>query len=268
MFSIGEFSRITGMPVKTIRFYHEAELLLPASVDPETGYRYYDQGNAEKARVILRLRQMELSISDIKALLENYDDDAQILAYLEEHRQAIEAKIERLQNVTLSLDQIIRKEREAQMISDQSNQQIVEKQIEEQRIAGITMQGKYSDCGKSFGALFKNLGRYVNGKPFCLHHDGEYREDDAHFDVCVPVKSEKQVEGVFYRKLPACRCVCLTHQGPYETLGRPYQRVLEYIKTQGYGTQLPTREVYIKGPGMIFKGNPKKYLTEIQIPIA
>ena len=58
------------------------------------------------------------------------------------------------------------------------------------------------------------------------------------------------------------------HQGPYETLGRSYQRVLEYIKTQGHETQLPTREVYIKGPGMIFKGNPKKYLTEIQIPIA
>ena len=31
---------------------------------------------------------------------------------------------------------------------------------------------------------------------------------------------------------------------------------------------LPSREVYIKGPGMIFRGNPKKYLTEIQIMIA
>jgi hypothetical protein len=30
---------------------------------------------------------------------------------------------------------------------------------------------------------------------------------------------------------------------------------------------MPTREVYLKGPGMIFKGNPKRYLTEIQVPI-
>jgi effector-binding domain-containing protein len=29
---------------------------------------------------------------------------------------------------------------------------------------------------------------------------------------------------------------------------------------------LPTREIYLKGPGMIFKGNPKNYLTEIQLP--
>ena len=32
-------------------------------------------------------------------------------------------------------------------------------------------------------------------------------------------------------------------------------------------TQLPSREVYLKGPGMILRGNPKNYLTEIQIPV-
>jgi hypothetical protein len=32
------------------------------------------------------------------------------------------------------------------------------------------------------------------------------------------------------------------------------------------GEPLPTREVYVKGPGLIFKGNPKNYLTEIQLP--
>jgi effector-binding domain-containing protein len=32
-------------------------------------------------------------------------------------------------------------------------------------------------------------------------------------------------------------------------------------------TLLPSREVYLKGPGIIFRGNPKKYLTEIQILI-
>jgi effector-binding domain-containing protein len=39
------------------------------------------------------------------------------------------------------------------------------------------------------------------------------------------------------------------------------------VKERGYEVTLPTREVYLKGPGMIFRGNPKKYLTEIQLPI-
>jgi len=34
---------------------------------------------------------------------------------------------------------------------------------------------------------------------------------------------------------------------------------------KGYKSQLPTREIYQKGPGIIFKGNENNYLTEIQI---
>lgn len=50
-------------------------------------------------------------------------------------------------------------------------------------------------------------------------------------------------------------------------MGRSYCKILEHIKQKGYETVLRSREVYLKGPGMIFKGNPKKYLTEIQILI-
>jgi effector-binding domain-containing protein len=57
------------------------------------------------------------------------------------------------------------------------------------------------------------------------------------------------------------------HQGPYETLGRSYEKILAYAHEKGYRIALPTREVYVKGPGMIFRGNPAKYLTEIQLPV-
>jgi effector-binding domain-containing protein len=43
--------------------------------------------------------------------------------------------------------------------------------------------------------------------------------------------------------------------------------VLKYAKERAYKLQLPTREVYLKGPGMIFRGNPNKYLTEIQLMV-
>jgi effector-binding domain-containing protein len=43
---------------------------------------------------------------------------------------------------------------------------------------------------------------------------------------------------------------------------------MEYIQNKKYETVLPVRELYLKGPGMIFRGNPKNYLTEIQIFIS
>ncbi len=49
---------------------------------------------------------------------------------------------------------------------------------------------------------------------------------------------------------------------------RSYAKIIEYIQGRNYEILLPVREVYIKGPGMIFRGNPKKYLTEIQVLIS
>ena len=45
MFTIGEFSKITGLSVKTLRFYHEEGLLTPRAVDPSSGYREVDPKN-------------------------------------------------------------------------------------------------------------------------------------------------------------------------------------------------------------------------------
>ena len=83
----------------------------------------------------------------------------------------------------------------------------------------------------------------------------------------MPVRQRKDIEGISMRELPAARCISLLHKGPYEQLGSSYAKVLKHVKERGYTILMPTREVYIKGPGMIFKGNPQNYLTEIQIPV-
>ncbi len=73
------------------------------------------------------------------------------------------------------------------------------------------------------------------------------------------------MEGIEVRDLPGGHCVALVHKGPYDEMGRSYAKVFDYIKEHGHQVEMPTREVYLKGPGMIFKGNPKRYLTEIQV---
>ena len=134
-------------------------------------------------------------------------------------------------------------------------------------IAAVRMKGKYSDCGSGFAKIGKNLGRFICGKPFNLYYDAEYKEDDADFEACMPIRKEKQVDGISVRQLSGGRCIALLHKGPYEQLGHSYEKILQYAKEKSLEVDLPSREVYLKGPGMIFKGNPKKYLTEIQMMI-
>ena len=144
---------------------------------------------------------------------------------------------------------------------------VSEKNLDAMLVAGIRMKGRYSECGKGFARLGRGFGRLICGTPLLLHYDSEYREDDADFEACLPIRQRKSVEGASVRELPAARCVALVHKGPYDQMGRSYAKVLKWIKDRNYKVVLPTREVYLKGPGMIFRGNPKNYVTEIQIPV-
>ncbi len=267
MFSIGEFSRISGITVKALRFYHEQGLIVPTSVDPSSGYRYYDSSLIERARIVVYLRSLEFPIEQIRQILSATGDDQGLLNAMVEHRNEITKRMRELRAVTRSLDEFIEQQKEVKAMS-QANYQVEERNVDAVLIAGVRMKGRYSDCSKGFARIGRSFGRFICGPAMMLHYDTEYKEDDADFEAAMPVKQSKQVDGIDVRQLGAVRCVCLVHKGPYDQLGPSYARVIKYTKDKSYTIVSPTREVYLKGPGMIFKGNPKNYLTEIQIPIA
>jgi DNA-binding transcriptional MerR regulator/effector-binding domain-containing protein len=265
--SIGEFSMASGIPVRTLRFYHDEGLLVPAAVDRETKYRSYDSRNLEVARVIVALRGLEFSLDDIREILAGCQDDGDLLDHLERQKAILRAKLQHYQNAVSRIDGVLRRERAARQEETMSTNTftIEERDLEPLLVAGIRMTGRYSDCGSGFAQLGKRLGRHIAGKPLCLFYDGEYREEDANFEPCMPVRKPVQADGIAVRELPGGRCVSLMHRGPYEELSRSYARALQYAKEQGFTLQTPSREVYHKGPGMFLRGNPKNYLTEIQL---
>ena len=265
MFTIGEFSKVTGLTVKTLRFYHEQGVLAPSCVDESSGYRYYNESKIETARVITYLRELDFSLAEIAAILRDEPDDAAMLDILERQRSAVEAKLRRLRQTAASLDTFIQQELEARQVMASASYEVVQKAVEPMLIAGIRMQGKYSDCGQAFSRIGRAFGRYICGKCMLLHYDTDYRENDANFEACMPVRKAIDKSDIQVRQLPGGHCVSLLHKGPYDTLGRSYAKILGYIKAHGLALELPSREVYIKGPGMIFRGNPKNYLTEIQM---
>jgi DNA-binding transcriptional MerR regulator len=264
MLSIGEFSRVTGLTIKTIRLYDEKGLLPPASVRDESGYRYYDAASVERARVIKQLRDLEFSLTEISQILEAGSDEADIVSYLERHEQVIAEKLEKYAQVHRALKTVIQTEREAAMATKQSFE-VEEKTLPTMLVAGIRARGVYGDSGARFGELGRAVGRHIAGKALGLYYDTEYKEADADFESCFPVRKEVEAEGVVVHTIEGGRSVTLVHRGPYAELGRSYQRVFEYIREKKLSPKVPSREVYLKGPGMIFKGNPKKYLTEIQV---
>ncbi len=267
MFSIGEFSRVSGLSVKTLRFYHEKGLLIPARVDSGSGYRFYNHDNAETARIIVALREIDFSLDEIAAVLSEHDDEADILEFLDRKKQTLRERMRRDRDIVSTIDKIIRHETEVRHIMKQTAFEVEEKTLPPVLIAGVRMKCRYDEVGKGFSQIARSMGRHLAGKAMCLYYDGEYREEDADIEPCFPIRKAVEKEGLSVRELPGGRCVSLVHKGPWSDLGRSYERILKYVKDHGYEMQLPSREVYLKGPGMIFRGNPAKYLTEIQILI-
>jgi DNA-binding transcriptional MerR regulator len=95
---IGRFARLAGLSVGALRHYDDLDILRPAWVDPETGYRSYRRDQLETARLIVRLRDLEMPLDGIRAYL-GTDEPSERRRLLTDHRRRIEARTFRLQYV-------------------------------------------------------------------------------------------------------------------------------------------------------------------------
>ena len=93
---IGRFARASGLTIGALRHYDEEGVLVPADVDPATGYRRYRRDQLQMARAVAALRDLELSIPAIRALLDT-DDPATRATILQDERVRLEARTARLQ---------------------------------------------------------------------------------------------------------------------------------------------------------------------------
>ncbi len=264
MYRIGEFSRMTKLTVKTLRYYDEASILIPSGRGDENGYRFYSDADYKKAKLILLLRRFGFSIGEIRDVLEHCETGDDLRYYLAEKKVKIEKRIIGLRSLMREMDAYLSPPKQEDFIM---SYRVEVKTLEPVLIASIRFKGRYEDTGKYFGKLYETVKDKAAGAPFNLYYDGEYRESDADIEVCVPVKEPVSGKGVTTRRLPEMKAVFTTHIGPYDKLGEAYKAVTDFAVENHLETKTPSRETYVKGPGMMFKGNPNKYETEIAIEI-
>lgn len=105
--SIGRFSRRSRIPVSHLRHYHEVGLLLPAYVDPESGYRYYAIAQQQAAEVIGILRSVDMSVRDIQGLLAD-PSEPNVRDVLAAHRARLEKRLSQAADRLESIDRIVK----------------------------------------------------------------------------------------------------------------------------------------------------------------
>lgn len=264
MYTIGEFSVITKLTVKTLRFYHEEGLLVPDYVDEETSFRYYRDSSVHRAEAISLLRSFDMSVKEIAEILENFSQDGDLREVLARKKEALSAKIAGLSGALTGIDAVM-KAAESSGRSD-ANGVVLEKHIDDMIFAGFRFRGRYEDLGRAFREVGRKAGRHIAGPAMSMDYNFEYMEN-ADIEGGFPLSRKISAEGIDVRVLSGGKAVTITHYGPYASLGNTYRELFSYINEKNYSMRSPCREIYHKGPGMILRGNPEKYVTEIQVMV-
>jgi len=268
MLKIGDFSRLSGTTVKTLRYYDDLGLLRPVHIDVYSGYRYYALEQLPRLNRILALKDLGFSLEQIQQLLDEALPPAQLRGMLRLRQAEIQARLqeeqERLERVAVRLRQI---EQEDKMSEYEVLLKTVEP-IQVASVAGVIQDNETS--GPIFDRLFDEVYAYVgaqgvptgNGIALYLQSDQQQGEAvEALAPIYGPLKASQRVR---VYELPQVQVVSVVHHGSFASLGQAYQAVLCWIEASGYTISGPSRELYLQYDRGADQNN---YVTELQFPV-
>jgi DNA-binding transcriptional MerR regulator/effector-binding domain-containing protein len=253
MFSIGEFARLGGVSVRTLRHYDEIGLLRPATVDPDTGYRGYSATQLGQINRIIALKELGLSLAQVRRLLGGVTL-AELRGMLVLRRAQLEHELDQHKNQLLGVEARLRSiAREDGMPADD----IVAKTIS--ATGAVVIAGRAPGFGAAnivpvvnqLVAQFDQLGihnRVKEAGPRIIFYEREHGEDVTVF-LALPV-TEPPAElpaPARYLVLPEIEAAAAVRSGPAASIfPMVYQDLVRWIEEHGYHpVPGPGREVWV-----------------------
>jgi DNA-binding transcriptional MerR regulator/effector-binding domain-containing protein len=262
--TVGDFSRATHLSVKTLRHYHQVGLLEPAAVNPDTGYRYYSAGQIPTAQVIRRLRDLEMPVADVKAVLAAADAPARN-GLIAAHLDRLEAELAQTRSAVESLRSLLQPPADAPAIEHRSVPATAAAAIG----AGVDRADTLAWWQGALGELQATVraqGLQAAGPPGGVFDSGIFTHDRGEATVFVPVQGRVRVIGrVAPMVIPAAELAIISHHGSLADADLSYAKLGSYAATHEISIDGPLREYYLRGVGDT--PDQAEWRTEIGWPI-
>jgi DNA-binding transcriptional MerR regulator/effector-binding domain-containing protein len=245
--TIGHFARLSGLAPRTLRFYDEVGLIRPAAVDPESGYRYYHPGQVGPARLVARLRALEMPLEELKRLLAAPPAEARQV--LERHRDRLLERAESQRQAAELVASMLAGDQENAMYEVELRDipavpaLIVKAHVDHPLDSGPEVVRAFT---KVLWPLVHDRGYRVAGPTFFACHDLEGEGGPADLEMVVPISGEATPEGrVEVATVPGGRFAVTIHEGSYKDMGAAYRAVIAWVEAQGLQLVGQSREVYL-----------------------
>lgn len=245
--SIGDFSRVTHLSIKTLRRYHESGLLDPAEVDPSTGYRYYSTAQIPTAQVIRHFRELGMPVREVREVLGTSDPQARNdligahLARLEDHLNETRAAVTSLRRLLepsgVSIEVVHRQEPAIEAAA-----------IASDAVAHSEVLAWYSGAMAELDQALGTAGITPTGPRGGLYDNSLFTEDLGAAVVYIPVAVAPTVGRVHPYVIPPAELAVTVHQGPHDDIDVTYGALGAYVSDNALAVAGPVRETYLVGP--------------------
>lgn len=262
MYKISQFSKITGLTIKALRYYDQEQVLTPSYRKEDTQYRYYSDEDVKKAEFIKTLRSLSFTMMELKEILETVECEADVNVILQEKIKSIKQNISKEKELIQKLQTKVTSSTVALPVNHYPIDII---SVEEMLVAYLPFTDSYDALNHYIPILYRGVKNHKNGALFSCYFHEEFVEI-PHVELCIPVKQAITTTQISTKTLTSIHALHTTHYGSYESLNFAYKALFTYVNQHHMQIKLPIREQYVKGPGMIFRGNPATYVTEIFLP--
>lgn len=231
LFSIGEVSKIKGITVKALRYYHSEGILIPHYIDEESGYRYYSIEQFIYIDIIRACRTLGSSISEIKEIFKNCNTD-ELMEFIGKKKDEAIEKISEMNRVIENIDKLT-KTVEASKRALKDNE-ITIKELEDRPIVFVPCKrvGSLSEL-----LYYSDLDRVINENGFKVTanrgiHYGFNNEGKA-----IPMYAFSEIDGPVEtwnhtRVLPGGKYIVMSYSKDNQI--ERMKELEDYIRKNGY----------------------------------
>lgn len=242
--SIGEFAKISGISKQTLIFYEKEGILTPRYRD-EKGYRYYALEQLEKIDRIIALRELGLSLNDIRGY-EGEKTPANYISMLQLEEERIESEIRKLKSMKAKIRDKIEATKKGIIERKNTNPHLEEQ--EREYLVTYRLDERGGACKKEETSILSDLGedlitdkivefiKYIRQKDIQSGHSiGAIisREDVEagryHKLSHLYIKTTKKTRTKNFHEKKSGTYATIVHKGPYQTAYKSYQRLMAFI---------------------------------------
>lgn len=260
MLKIGDFSKLSQISIRMLRYYDELDILKPSNLDENTGYRFYSAEQLETASTLQKLKSLGFSNKEVKKILEDRSVE-NVKSHFDERARLLLEELKSLQKASIEMQELVQDD------FDKLEYHALLKKIPKRKVIRFRKKvPSYMDEYLLWDELYtymkkENISPLKDGYQMAIYHDTEYKEENVDIEVQVSVTELKKGKGpISFDETEEWEVVSVLFHGSYEKMPLVTKSAMLWIERNGYNLVQPTFNIFHVSPAQ--DKNPNHWITE------